>query len=205
MYLFFEAYPIAFQQNRGWNDGVGALPFLSITGGVIIGALIITWTTKTRFARKLKENDGKVIPEERLPPMILGSLLLPAGLFWYAWTSSPNIIWVPQVLAGIPIGCGILMIFMQGKRSLRGRRINANNVNRIELHHRHILDECQQRYCSKHFLAKFGWWWIPTLCHCDVQQVGRGLGDKFAWLPLRGIDPSSHCLLLLRREVAQAQ
>ena len=30
------------------------------------------------------------------------------------WTSNPHISWVPQVLAGIPIGAGILMIFMQG-------------------------------------------------------------------------------------------
>jgi MFS transporter, DHA1 family, multidrug resistance protein len=69
--------------------------------------------TKTRFARKMKKH-GRVIPEERLPPMILGSVILPIGLFWFAWTSSPHISWVPQVLSGIPIGWGILMIFLQG-------------------------------------------------------------------------------------------
>jgi hypothetical protein len=46
--------------------------------------------------------------------MILGALILPAGLFWFAWTSSPNITWVPQVIATVPIGWGILMIFLQG-------------------------------------------------------------------------------------------
>jgi hypothetical protein len=74
---------------------------------------MLSWVTKTRFARKLKKH-GKVIPEERLIPMILGSFLLPIGLFWFAWTSNPHISWVPQVLAGIPIGWGILMIFLQG-------------------------------------------------------------------------------------------
>ncbi|MCJ1392627.1 Citrinin biosynthesis cluster MFS transporter mrr1 [Xylographa bjoerkii] len=113
LYLFFEAYPISFQEQRGWNAGVGALPFLGITVGVILGVIVITIVTKTRFARKLKKH-GKVIPEERLPPMILGGAILPAGLFWFAWTSSPDITWVPQVLAGIPIGMGILIIFMQG-------------------------------------------------------------------------------------------
>jgi MFS transporter, DHA1 family, multidrug resistance protein len=72
-----------------------------------------SFVTKTRFARKMKKH-GRVIPEERLPPMILGSVLLPIGLFWFAWTSSPHITWVPQVIAGIPIGWGILMIFLQG-------------------------------------------------------------------------------------------
>lgn len=113
LYLFFEAYPISFQEERGWNQGVGALPFLGILIGVVIGSLTITWITKTRFARKLKKH-GKVIPEERLPPMILGAFILPIGLFWFAWTSSPNITWVPQVISGIFIGWGILMIFLQG-------------------------------------------------------------------------------------------
>ncbi|KAL5414368.1 hypothetical protein PMIN06_002347 [Paraphaeosphaeria minitans] len=114
LYLLFEAYPISFQEARGWNSGVGALPFLSITVGVILGASIIIFTTKTRFARKFKENNGVVVPEERLIPMIIGGFLFPAGMFWFAWTSSPNITWVPQVLSGIFIGAGVLMIFLQG-------------------------------------------------------------------------------------------
>ncbi|KAB2571733.1 putative transporter [Lasiodiplodia theobromae] len=113
LYLFFESYPIAFQETRGWNEGVGALPFLSITVGVVIGGAVIAFTTKTRFKRKM-EKHGKVIPEERLIPMIIGGFLFPAGMFWFAWTSSPNINPWPQIVAGVPIGAGILMIFLQG-------------------------------------------------------------------------------------------
>jgi DHA1 family multidrug resistance protein-like MFS transporter len=36
-------------------------------------------------------------------------------MFWFAWTSNPNITWVPQVIAGTPIGMGVLLIFLQGK------------------------------------------------------------------------------------------
>lgn len=114
LYLFFEAYPIAFQEERGWSPGVGALPFLSITVGVLLGGGIIIFTTKTRFARKFEENNGVVVPEERLIPMIVGGFLFPIGMFWFAWTSSPNITWVPQVLSGVFIGAGVLMIFLQG-------------------------------------------------------------------------------------------
>jgi len=113
LYLFFEAFPISFQEQRGWQDGVDALPFLGILVGVVLGVLIVIFFTKTRFARRF-EKEGKVIPEERLPPMIVGSLLLPIGLFWFAWTSSPHISWVPQVISCIPIGMGIMMVFLQG-------------------------------------------------------------------------------------------
>jgi len=114
LYLFFEAYPISFGEVRGWTSlGVAALPFIGILIGVVLGVCLIIYTTKTRFARKLAKH-GKVVPEERLVPMMVASVLLPIGLFWFGWTSSPNISWVPQVIAGVPIGLGILVIFMQG-------------------------------------------------------------------------------------------
>ncbi|KAH8429433.1 MFS transporter [Aspergillus melleus] len=114
LYLFFEAYPVSFQEVRGWtNGGVAGLPFLGIMIGVLCGVALIIWQTKTRFARKLAKH-GRVVPEERLVPMMIASVLLPAGLFWFGWTSDRNISWVPQVIAGVPIGMGILVIFMQG-------------------------------------------------------------------------------------------
>ncbi|KAG2421854.1 hypothetical protein HFD88_005830 [Aspergillus terreus] len=114
LYLFFEAYPVSFTEVRGWtNGGIAGLPFLGIMIGVLCGVALIIWQTKTRFARKLAKH-GRVVPEERLIPMIPASILLPVGLFWFGWTSDRNISWVPQVIAGVPIGMGILVIFMQG-------------------------------------------------------------------------------------------
>lgn len=127
LYLFFFSYPIAFQESRGWNPGVGALPFLGILIGVILGVAIITYTSHTRFERKMMENDGNPVPEERLIPMIIGAILLPIGLFWFAWTSSPIITWVPQVLAGLP----------------NWRRGADDLSSGVELHHRRLLDPCQ--------------------------------------------------------------
>jgi hypothetical protein len=46
--------------------------------------------------------------------MIIAAFSLPIGLFWFSWTSSPGISWVPQVIAGVPIGLGIIVIFLQG-------------------------------------------------------------------------------------------
>ncbi|KAJ5388624.1 Citrinin biosynthesis cluster MFS transporter mrr1 [Penicillium cosmopolitanum] len=90
LYLFFEAYPVSFSEVRGWkSEGVAALPFIGIMIGVLCGVTLIVYTTKTRFARKLKKH-GRVVPEERLVPMMIASVLLPIGLFWFGWTSSPN-------------------------------------------------------------------------------------------------------------------
>ncbi|XRM45045.1 hypothetical protein ABZX51_008147 [Aspergillus tubingensis] len=124
LYLCFEAYPVAFQELRGWNEGVGALPFISIAVGVVFGCCVIVFFTKTRFQRVL-EREGHVVPEERLIPMMIGGVLLPAGMFWFGWTSNPGIIWVPQVIAGGFLGAGILLIFMQGLNYI----IDCYNIN----------------------------------------------------------------------------
>jgi multidrug resistance protein len=111
LYLLFSAFPIAYQEMRGWNDGVGALPFLAVTIGALIGCIVIVLFIP-RYQRKMIEHNGPV-PEERLIPMMIGGILFPIGLFWFAWTSYPTISWVPQVLAGIPLGAGIVLIFLQ--------------------------------------------------------------------------------------------
>ncbi len=37
LYLLFGAYPIVFQQVRGWSEGVGGLPFLGVALGMVLG------------------------------------------------------------------------------------------------------------------------------------------------------------------------
>ena len=69
--------------------------------------------TKTQFARKTKENKGVIIPELRLPLMIIGGCILPIGFFIFAWTSDPNIHWSGMVIGSVPIGLGMFMVFVQ--------------------------------------------------------------------------------------------
>jgi len=45
--------------------------------------------------------------------MIVGAAVLPFGMFWFAWTSSPDMNPWPQIIAGIPIGAGIQIITLQ--------------------------------------------------------------------------------------------
>jgi MFS transporter, DHA1 family, multidrug resistance protein len=113
---------------------VGSLPFAAFIVGIIMGTGLIAYSTRTNFTRSFKKH-GKVIPEERLPPMIVGAVVLPIGLFWFGWyvslfeqcsnvrmevltklqrTSNPQLIWVPQVFATALLGMGSLVTFWQG-------------------------------------------------------------------------------------------
>lgn len=115
LYLFFTAYPISFGEVRGWKSaGIAALPFTGILVGVLLGCIFVAYCTRKYFVKRLKASGGQVIPEDRLPPMMVAAILLPVGLFWYGWTSDPHIHWAAQAFAGVPIGMGILVIWMQG-------------------------------------------------------------------------------------------
>ncbi|KAF2172602.1 hypothetical protein M409DRAFT_62374 [Zasmidium cellare ATCC 36951] len=112
VYLLFVAYPISFVQQRGFSLTAGTLPLLAVCVGIIIGATYVTNYSYTTLRAKAMKN-GKLEPEDRLPPMIVGAVWLTIGLFWFAWTSMPNINPWPQILSGVPLGFGIQVISLQ--------------------------------------------------------------------------------------------
>ena len=56
IYLLFEAWPISFIEQRGYNAGVGALPFISIGIGVVCGSVMVGYITYTRIMGNFKKN-----------------------------------------------------------------------------------------------------------------------------------------------------
>lgn len=80
LYLFLEAYPIVFVTTRGINEAVGTLPYIGLIIGVLIGCGIVV-AFEPRYNKKLKANNNLPVPEERLPPMMIGAVLFPIGLF----------------------------------------------------------------------------------------------------------------------------
>ncbi|OQO12962.1 hypothetical protein B0A48_02426 [Cryoendolithus antarcticus] len=113
LYLFFVAFPISYEGERHWGPAIASLPFAAVAMGVAVAGLINFAFTKLRFAR-IMQHTGRLPPEERLLPMAVGAVALPVGLFWFAWTSSPDLMPVPQIMSGLPAGTGIVLIFLQG-------------------------------------------------------------------------------------------
>lgn len=51
------------------------------------------------YKKTLEVNNGNVVPEARLPPIMVGGLLFSGGLFWFGWTAAPKYPWILPVLA----------------------------------------------------------------------------------------------------------
>ena len=110
LYLSFLSYPYIFVTVRGWRPELGSLPFLAIFVGFIFACIILGVFDKAFYQKRLHQRHGAILPEDRIPPILLGGIILPAGLFWLGWTAHAP--WSVQVLAGVPIGIGIMLLYM---------------------------------------------------------------------------------------------
>ncbi|KAJ3560579.1 hypothetical protein NPX13_g9254 [Xylaria arbuscula] len=59
--------------------------------------------------RLVKKNHGVSEPEFRLASSILGAVMVPIGLFWFAWTSLSH--WILPIIGSGIFGCGTLLVF----------------------------------------------------------------------------------------------
>ena len=110
LYGNLAAFPLIFEQERGWNPLVGSLPFLGLLIGIILGGGINVLNQRF-YISKFKANDDKPVPEARLPPQMLGSIFFAAGCFIIAWTSPRQYHWIAPVIGTVLLGLGFFTIF----------------------------------------------------------------------------------------------
>lgn len=98
---------------RGWNDDFAGLPYISIVVGVGVGSMLnALYVCKRQLPRISKY--GRLSPEERLLPLLLGGVTLSTGLLIYGWTAAPHISPVPGILAGVLLGVGFFLLGLCG-------------------------------------------------------------------------------------------
>jgi hypothetical protein len=80
LYMLFSAFPITYQQYRGWNAGVGALPFLGVAVGMILSVCYAIYDNK-RYVKIMEADEhGIAPPEARMPPAMIGGVSIVIGL-----------------------------------------------------------------------------------------------------------------------------
>jgi MFS family permease len=88
------------------------LSFISVIIGYLLAALVFGIFDKTLYAKAAAAGNGTAAPEQRLYAGMVGSIFLPASLFWYAWAVQLNGNWAVLVASGIPFGLGSFTIFV---------------------------------------------------------------------------------------------
>ncbi|KAI1658391.1 polyamine transporter 1 [Daldinia decipiens] len=111
LYMQLGAVPIIFGEIRGWSLVSSELPFLAICLGSLTGA-IINMSNQLYYNKAYHASGDRAVPEKRLPPMMLGSVLFAAGQFITGWTADPTVApWIVPVIGLYLTGCGFNTIF----------------------------------------------------------------------------------------------
>jgi hypothetical protein len=111
LYMCFAAFPIVFQIGRGWSPGIGGLAFIGSAVGVLFATLMSIFENN-RYSRLLASQKGLIDPEARLPMGLLGSIFIPVGLFWFAWTTFPTVHWVVPIMGTSFFSFGLVSVFL---------------------------------------------------------------------------------------------
>ncbi|KAK7458557.1 hypothetical protein CaCOL14_006988 [Colletotrichum acutatum] len=109
LYMQFNSIGLAFRSVHGFNSSqVGGI-YTSVIVGSVIGAAITIFQEpifKKFMPRRM------ATPEGRLYSACAESLFLPIGLFWFGWSSSPNVPWIVPALAITFVTVGIFTIYL---------------------------------------------------------------------------------------------
>jgi hypothetical protein len=117
LFGFFEAYPFVFQREYHMSLGTTGLCFLGIAAGLCFGCAIYLIQDRLCYvpaaAAAAARGSPQPPPEIRMIPAMIGSALMPIGLFWFALTARHDIHWIVPVLAGVPFGAGLVLVFVK--------------------------------------------------------------------------------------------
>ncbi|KAM3444767.1 hypothetical protein NHJ13734_001117 [Beauveria thailandica] len=113
LFSFFAGLSYTFGRVYHFGIEQSGLVFLSVAIGCLVGLCTILACDVGLYRPQIRNfPPGKVPPEHRLYPAMVGSLGLPVGLFWYAWTARSSISWASPAVAILPFAWGNLCIFV---------------------------------------------------------------------------------------------
>ena len=110
LYMQLGGVPIIFGEIRHWPAVSATLPFLGILVGALIGSSINAYN-QLLYNKVYHRAGNRVVPEARLPPMMLGSVLFASGQFLLGWTADPRFHWIAPVIGLVMLGTGFFTIF----------------------------------------------------------------------------------------------
>jgi len=127
LYIFLASFPLVFSEVYNFNPGQVGLTFTPIFVGCTFASGTSLLCDKFLYQKQLlalraanSSNSSvnhepaklHVDPEHRLYPAMIGSIGIPLGLFWFAWTARSDIHWASPVLATMVFSFGNLCVFV---------------------------------------------------------------------------------------------
>ena len=112
LYLLFTTFTFVFEEGYHFSESNVGLTYIGAGIGMMIGLVVMGAVSDRLMKRLTTKNGGVAKPEYRLPPLIIGGMFLPVGLFLYGWTAEKHVQWAVPLFGTLLVGIGILIAFM---------------------------------------------------------------------------------------------
>lgn len=109
LYLVLTSYATLWTERYGQSVSQSGLHYLALAIGYTVASQLGARATDMLWKRLKQRADGQTAPEYRVPLMIPGAILLPAGLLWFGWAAEKGCAWILVDAGGAVFGCGIIL------------------------------------------------------------------------------------------------
>lgn len=115
LFSFLTSIPLIYKHEYGFTSGQAGLVVIGIAGGCALGGMTLVLLDAHTLKQHVRRSKTDPSPPERmLWGAIVGGLLMPTALFWFAWTARSGIHWISiSVLATGLFGFSNILIFVR--------------------------------------------------------------------------------------------
>ncbi|ODQ62275.1 hypothetical protein WICANDRAFT_82349 [Wickerhamomyces anomalus NRRL Y-366-8] len=110
MYLWFEGFPIYFAETKHFSTMATGVAYVSIIVGVALGAFLYIFLIFQDYTKPMLRKE-KVHPEAFMRASIIGSIILPIGLFIFGWSATRDHHWIGAIIGAAIYGFAGIMMF----------------------------------------------------------------------------------------------
>ncbi|KAH7184943.1 major facilitator superfamily domain-containing protein [Fusarium flagelliforme] len=112
IFSFFGSYTYVYSTVYQFDARQIGLCYIGLIIGILLGLVTFAVFDATIYQKQVARTGDRVPPEHRLYAALVGSILVPIGLFWYAWAPDPSVHWIVPVMAGVPFAWGTMASFL---------------------------------------------------------------------------------------------
>ncbi|KAB8222776.1 major facilitator superfamily domain-containing protein [Aspergillus novoparasiticus] len=111
LYYMVTTFPTLFGEDYGFNTGEVGLTYIAQGVGCLIGQVAVGRFADWHIKRQQSRN-GTTTPEDRLPPAIVGYVVLAIGMLWFGWSAQVHAHFMVPIVGSGVVGLGLVGGFL---------------------------------------------------------------------------------------------
>lgn len=161
LYIALSTFSSLWTERYHQSSAISGLHYLAIVIGYTIASFGGGWAMDYTWQHYKAKNQGQTRPENRVPLIVPGSLLMPIGLLWYGWAAQQRLPWIMPDIGIAIFGAG----FIAGGQAAQAYIVEA------------FLDYTASAAAASQLLRNIFAFAFPIFAPSLYSSLGYGLGN----------------------------